>query len=197
MQKKSIISILLFFSLLLPLSSRSKYLDFGAALSSGYNFHTAEDLAKKQSLASDNSASRILLGANADITFKITEPLQFFAGADTFLDLNFKNSYYYNTFDYAFFAGIKVFPGNQTFDCSIAYALGNRSDFANIDDDKYTIKGSGMAKWGNGFKLSLEYTFLYKSDAKLCPFIGGSYRFMPRGNYNYDNILTAYVGIRF
>ena len=202
MQKKSIFIIFIIFFLVAPCSARSKYFDLGIALSSGYNFHTDGDLAKEHTLYNDSDAKRILAGLNADATIHITEPLSFFAGADSFADFNFKDDYYYHTIDFAFYAGIKIFPGFHGFNCSISYALGSRMDFVNIitttnEEEIQPLKGSEMTSWGNGFRITAEYDFLYDTDSNICPFAGFCYRFMPRGNNNYDNILTAYVGLRF
>lgn len=202
MQKKSILVAIIIFLQLFPCYSRSKYIDFGVFLSSGYNFHTDGDLAKGHLLYNNPDAKRILAGLNTDATFHITEPLSFFVGADSFADFNFLDEYYYHTVDFAFYAGIKLFPFFHGLNCSISYALGSRLDFVNIstqisEEEIQTISGSEIKSWGNGFRIAAEYDFLYETDAKICPVAGFCYRFMPRGNNNYDNILTAYVGLRF
>lgn len=197
MQKKSYFIIFFIFFMVIPCSARSNYIDFGVSLSSGFNVHTNGDLAKDNILYTDSSAAKILIGTSADVAFHLTEPVHIFAGADVFADFIFKDALYYHTIDYALYSGIKIFPGFNGLSFSIAYAFGNRTDFVNIVDEENTLKGSCMAKWGNGFRLSLEYDFLYDTDAALCPMVGFYYRCMPRGNNNYDNIFAAYVGLRF
>ena len=196
MQKKSFLIIFLIF-MLIPCTATAKAFDFGVLISSGFNLHTNGDLAKENMLYSDTSAAKILIGTSFDFALRITEPLQLYAGVDSFGDFISKDDFYYNAIDYAFFSGVKIFPGLQGFNFSIAYALGNRSDIININHEEKPIKGTYTAKWGNGFRLAFEYDFFHDSDVKVCPMVGFYYRFMPRGDNHYDNILAAYVGLRF
>ena len=196
--KKQILSLAIFLSILIPCNAFSKYINFGAALSSGFNIHSAEDEARTQPLNTDSAAAKILIGANADATFGITEPLQLITGADLFCDFNYKDKYYYNTFDYSFYAGIRIFPNLQGLNFSVSYALGCRTDYLKyVNEEEDFIRGYSFAKWGNGFRLSAEYIFLLDSETKFKPFMGFYYRYIPRGNNLFDNILTAYVGVRF
>lgn len=197
MKKQFALSIVLL-TVLLPCTARSKYINFGTALSSGFNLHSDGDLAKQNPLFSDSSAARILIGANVDATFCTSDTLQIVAGSDLFCDFHIKDKLYYHTFDYSFFTGIKIFPNLQGLNFSIAYVLGNRTDFKQFyDEDEQLIRGYKNTKWGNGFRLSVEYDFLYDSDSKIIPFAGFYYRHIPRGNNHNDNILSAYIGIRF
>ena len=53
---------------------------------------------------------------------------------------------------------------------------------------------------GEGYRKEydeLQYDFMEKKNATIKPIVGAYYRNLPRGNYNKDNILCLYGGIRF
>lgn len=146
--------------------------------------------------------NRVIIGADGDVTFKLGKPLKFMVGADFISDINWDGNLHSNHIDYAFWGGIKVYPGIGGLNGSLAYAIGARSDF---EEDKF-FYFDGTARnetnvsttaWGNGFRLGVEYDFLYNSSRRTLPAVGFFYRFMPRGSSSYDNIFAFYVNMSF
>ena len=84
----------------------------------------------------------------------------------------------------------------------MVYALGARTDFIEeeiLEDDGSSKKRSVVEStaWGNGFKIGVEYDFLYNSDKRSLPALGFFYRLMPRGGKSYDNIFAFYINMVF
>ena len=148
---------------------------------------SADELRKE--LLSQKDYKRIIAGLTLDTNLNISDPLKIMLGAELFSDFLWNNQKNYNTLDYSFFSGIKVFPNKTGLNLSICYALGNRTDFF---DNKNNTKS-----WGNGFRLAIQYDFMEARAYKVKPIAGAYYRCVPRGNYNTDHILCLYGGIRF
>jgi len=114
--------------------------------------------------------------------------------ADTLFDLSWQGKDTNNRIDYAFFGGLKIYPNIGGLNASISYALGRRTDsITNGSDDALVLSSA----WGNGFRFSIEYDFLYDKTWKCAPIAGMYYRMMPRGGNYYDNIIAVYGGITF
>ncbi len=157
--------------------------------------------------------SRAIIGTFADISFKLGQPLRFLFGADVMSDFMWGGTDYNYHLDYAGWAGIKFYPGFGGLNFSISYALGSRTDFVSVTDKKlnfYDYNGSSIpyfkeesdtyvesTAWGNGFRISFDYDFLYGNDNSFAPALGGYYRCMPRGNDNWDNIFAVYISFGF
>ncbi len=147
--------------------------------------------------------SRVILGLNGDISFRLGSPLKFLLGYDFLSDINWNGSQHKNHLDYAGWLGIKVYPGVGGLNASLAYALGARTDFINEDyydsetDTEKNRTEVETTSWGNGFRISAEYDFHYGSSKKMLPALGFYYRMMPRGSNNYDNIFAFYVNMAF
>ncbi len=146
--------------------------------------------------------NRVVIGSNGDISLKVGTPLKILFGYDLIGDLNWDKSEHSNHLDYAFWTGIKVYPGFGGLNGSLAYALGARTDF--IDEEILNEDGSykklsvvESSAWGNGFRIGVEYDFLHNSDKKTLPALGFYYRLMPRGEKSYDNIFAFYVNMVF
>ena len=159
------------------------------SLGTGISIYSeSADSLRKQILSADDY-KRIVAGLTLDTNINLTEMIKVLVGAEAFSDFLWKKNEYYHSIDYAFFTGIKVFPNVRGLNFSIAYTLGNRSDFFN--------KKNATKSWGNGFRFSIQYDFMQDRNYKARPFVGTYYRCVPRGNYNTDHILCLYGGVRF
>ena len=156
------------------------------------------DSSRKTVLNSDNT-KRIVAGLTLDSNLNISELVKVVFGAETFCDFIWDSGLYYHSIDYAFFTGIKIFPNVAGLNFTIAYTLGSRSDFNNINPENGEKTGGKNTNkaWGNGFRLGIQYDFMKDKVYKVRPFIGAYYRCVPRGNYNTDHILCLNGGIRF
>ena len=88
---------------------------------------SADDLRKN--LLTGKDYKRIVTGLTLDTNLNISDPLKIMVGAELFTDFLWDKINYYNTLDYSFFTGIKIFPNKTGLNFSISYILGNRSDF--------------------------------------------------------------------
>ena len=174
-------------------------------------YDSSADELRKQMLTGNNY-KRIIVGLTLDTNLNISDPLKIMFGSELFSDFLWEKPNYYNTLDYAFFTGIKVFPNKSGLNFSISYVLGNRTDFftelvetptEELNEDgtyKTTTvrtKNNATKAWGNGFRLAIQYDFMQSRNYKVKPVAGAYYRCIPRGNYNTDHILCLYGGIRF
>lgn len=157
--------------------------------------------------------SRVIIGTFADLSLRLIEPLRLLAGADVCSDFMWNSDEHNFHLDYAFWSGIKIFPGLGGLNFSVAYALGCRTDFIKTCDKSvksYDFNGTPYyyiekdtdsyiesTAWGNGFRISIDYDFSYQNKYDFLPALGGYYRCMPRGNNNWDNIFAVYVSFGF
>lgn len=146
--------------------------------------------------------NRVVIGSDGDISLKIGAPLKILFGYDLIGDINWDKNEHSNHLDYAFWSGVKVYLGIGGLNGTLAYALGARTDF--IDEKVFDENGDSKTRsvvettaWGNGFKIGVEYDFLYDSNRRTMPALGFFYRLMPRGNNNYDNIFAFYINMGF
>lgn len=169
------------------------------SLGTGASIHNESSCEERKNLLSTSDYKRIITGITFTENLNISQPIKIIFGGETFFDFIWNKGSYYNTIDYSFFSGIKVFTGISGLNVSIAYVLGNRTDFYTLaqTSDGATPKKSDTKSWGNGFKLNVQYDFMQEKAAKFKPILGGYYRFVPRGNYSTDHVLCIYGGIRF
>lgn len=146
--------------------------------------------------------NRVVIGNDGDISLKIGAPLKILFGYDLIGDINWDKNEHSNHLDYAFWSGVKIYPGIGGLNGTLAYAFGARTDF--IDEKVFDENGDSKTRsvvettaWGNGFKIGVEYDFLYDSNRRTMPALGFFYRLMPRGNNNYDNIFAFYINMGF
>lgn len=146
--------------------------------------------------------NRVVIGSDGDISLKIGAPLKILFGYDLIGDINWDKNEHSNHLDYAFWSGVKIYPGIGGLNGTLAYALGARTDF--IDEKVFDENGDSKTRsvvettaWGNGFKIGVEYDFLYDSNRRTMPALGFFYRLMPSGNNNYDNIFAFYINMGF
>lgn len=175
-------------------AENNKIVGFDIGLCSGIPFYGSDDVIDSNKEVFDEDYKRIIIGADADISFKIGEPLKLVFGTDLLADLIWCGNDYSNHLDYDFWGGIKVYPGLFGFNFSLAYALGCRTDFVNDEVEDSVCRSSA---WGNGFRLGVEYDFLYGTSHKCMPAVGTYYRLMPRGSNDYDNIMAIYCNLSF
>ncbi len=182
-------------------------------------YDTSSDTLRKE-LLSQKDYKRVIAGLTLDTNLNISDPLKIMFGAEAFSDFLWLKPDYYNTLDYAFFTGIKVFPNKTGLNISISYVLGNRTDFftetVEVQTDEVDEEGNPLLNedgspvtkdelqksndtksWGNGFRIAIQYDFMLNKASKIKPVFGGYYRCIPRGDYNRDHILCIYGGIRF
>ncbi len=190
------------------------------SLGTGISIYDSNGDTLRKNLLSQKDYKRIVAGLTVDTNLNISDPLKIMFGTEAFSDFLWNKPLYYNTLDYAFFTGIKVFPNKTGLNFSISYVLGNRSDFYTeqvktptgeldgegnpvVDENgdpatKNVLKKQNDTKaWGNGFRISIQYDFMLNKKSTVKPIIGGYYRCVPRGDYNRDHILSIYGGIRF
>lgn len=136
--------------------------------------------------------ARIILGGDVGFTLKLADPLFCVFDFETCSDFAFKDNYNCNCIDYAFCFGFQFYPGWSNLSFIISYALGYRTDFIHLSDNYAEIK---KTKWGHGFKIAAEYDFI--KGGGIIPAAGLSYRFMPRGYDEYDNIFSVYFRLAF
>lgn len=192
--KKIICFILIAAAFSFCYADSKKILGFDAGICTGIPFYGSDSVTKGNDEVFDKDYKRILIGSDADITFRFADPLKLVFGFDFLADFIWAGNDYSNHLDYAFWGGIKVYPGVGGLNASLAYALGCRTDFINNNVEDSICRSSA---WGNGFRLGIEYDFLYNTDHKCMPAIGTYYRMMPRGDKEYDNILAVYVNATF
>ncbi len=167
--------------------------DFG--ISSGYPaYGSSSVIDMNNSVNPDDNPNRFIIGLNGDVYFSVIRPLKLLVGADALADFIWNGQVYNNHLDYSFWTGVKVYVGAGGLNFGLAYLLGCRTDFSKIDSSEVNVSS---ASWGNGFRLSLEYDFLYCSSWDALPAIGAYYRCVPRGNNEWDNIIACYLNISF
>lgn len=205
--KKLLFIFVLIFTSFLSFAEQDKKVGCDIGLTTGVPVYSHRD---------DNVSieeSRIIVGSFADVSFKLTEPFRFIMGVDFNTDFMWSADSLNYHLDYAGWAGLKFYPGLAGLNFSIAYALGSRYDFVNkctksikeydllsysiLYIDKKNDYYSESTAWGNGFRISFDYDFLYGSNRNVAPALGGYYRCMPRGNNNWDNIFAVYVSLGF
>ena len=191
MKKLLFIIFLILFSNSVFFANSDSFFTTEASLGTGISIYDSSTGDTRKNILNESGYKRIILGLTLDTNLNISDPLKILVGTEIFTDFLWKSSDFYNTLDYSFFTGIKIFPNRTGLNFSIAYVLGNRTDFFNEAPKNQT------QSWGNGFRLSIKYDFMQDKEYKLKPNAGAYYRCIPRGNYNTDHILCLYGGIRF
>jgi hypothetical protein len=126
---------------------------------------------------------------------------------DSFVQSRFNAVY----LDYNFYTGIRIYPELKGFNFGIDYVVGRRSNVFKLplsytdpslaDEDSDLPAALNLSDieahtpWGNGFRFSAEYDFMYDSTG-LAPMVGVSWRWMPRGTF-YDNIFSVFFKMLF
>lgn len=190
----ALLSCQLIFASKSAVEPKDKIVGFDIGLATGIPFYGSSYVTNTNDRVNDGDFYRFIIGASADLNFKLGDPIKFMVGADVLFDFIWKGNDYSNHIDYAFFTGLKFYPGIGGLNGSIAYCLGCRNDFANNEVEDSITHSSA---WGNGFRLGIEYDFKYGSNHKCLPSIGTYYRCMPRGENEWDNILAAYFALSF
>lgn len=194
MKKSLLFAFLMMFASGLAFSNSSSFFTTEVSLGTGISIYDSNGDTLRKDLLSQKDYKRIVAGLTLDTNLNISDPLKIMFGAEAFSDFLWNSPQYYNSLDYAFFTGIKVYPNKTGLNISISYVLGNRTDFFTNDELE---KQNDTKAWGNGFRIAIQYDFMEERDYKIKPNIGGYYRCIPRGDYNRDHILCIYGGIRF
>ncbi|MBO5137032.1 MAG: hypothetical protein J6B81_00850 [Spirochaetaceae bacterium] len=154
----------------------------------GFSFGTAAvSYGDEERKSMGKNLNRVVLEGDVALGFVLAKPLNFSIGAVSLCDFRFQDGQHFNLIDYAFYTGIRLYPGIGGLRAGIDYMLGRRTDFINIES---VAKEVYSTQWGNGFRFSVEYDFSYGVDG-FAPMIGGSWRHMPRGGYS-DNIFSIF-----
>lgn len=192
--KKTSLFLLVFVFFQTLIFSQENLFDWNVSLSTGIPIHSSSSEDSKSDILINDSFNRIIIGFNGNTVINITIPVKLIFGGDAFCDFLWDGSNHYNSLDYSFYGGIKVFPNLGGFNFSISYVLGSKTTFYKTEESKSQNDNSA---WGNGFRLSLEYDFFYNQTAKFYPIVGCYYKYIPRGDNKFDHILAAYAGLRF
>ena len=220
MKKQIFLLIFLISSTFALFAGENSFFTTEVSLGTGIAIYDSSSDTLRKELLSKKDYKRIISGLSLDTNLNISEPLKIMFGAEAFSDFVWLDSNYYNTLDYAFFTGIKVFPNKTGLNISISYVLGNRTDFytesqtietGELDEEGNPLldengepltktelqKKNDTKSWGNGFRIGIQYDFMMNKKSAVKPIVGGYYRCVPRGDYNTDHILCLYGGIRF
>ena len=174
------------------LSAEKNLISFSAGLSTGIPIYNSENITNNTS--EWESSTRLVIGTFAYVNLNLIEYASIYSGVNFLSDFNWtENDLYANHLHLDFPLGLRLSPGLEGFSFGTAYLLGFRSDFYNNLDDE---KSSSITAWGNGFQFFAEYDFSYHGSTFL-PLVGISWGLIPRGNYEYDNLLNLYLGITF
>lgn len=184
----------IFAFLLLFLSStlyaKEALISFSAGLQSAFIFYDSEEI---KNYNKELNGSHFILGADAGINLNAFEELSFSIGSDFLCDLLKDGSDYSNHLLLDFPFGIKIYPAKNGFAFGVFYVLGICYNFTFAEGNYIADQTS----WGNGFKLLAEYNFAHSGKSKYLPSLGAYYKCIPRGNYNTDNIIAAYINFNF
>ena len=135
---------------------------------------------------------RVVLEFDATMEFIIHPAIRIAAGSILLTDFKFKDELSYNSLDYNFYTGARIYPGLGGLRIGVDYNLGRRTDFVDMPSVN-TVKSTA---WGNGFRFLLEYDFRYEKMG-LQPIIGGGWRYVPRGGDTSDHILSVYFKLLY
>ncbi len=175
--------------------SERKFFGFQFAIGSGYTFYGDSDLNSNMNKMMDRGYARLILYTDAGMTFKLTEELYLLAGVQLMCDCAWNGGSYSNHAAPTFLGGVQFYPGIANLSFSLAYALGFRRDWDVLDYNFLDYKDARDSKWGNGFRLAVEYDF--RKGGGIVPGAGLCYLFMPTGWDNYDNTLALYFRLAF
>lgn len=192
--KKIISAIVCLFISSFVFSEASKIIGFDIGLSTGLPVYSDSGISDANDRVNDGDFNRVIIGSVADVSFHVCEPLKLLVGGDLLCDLIWSGNSHSNHIDYAGWFGVKAYPGFGGLNGSVCYAVGCRTDFINNDVEDTVVHN---ASWGNGFRLGIEYDFLYGTERSCMPCVGFYYRYMPRGESNYDNIFSVYATLSF
>lgn len=134
---------------------------------------------------------RVVLETDATMEFVIHPAIRISLGSILLADFKFKDGQHYNSLDYSFYGGIRVYPGLGGLRLGVDYNLGRRTDFIDVPP----VNGTYSTAWGNGFRFLLEYDFRWQKTGFM-PIVGGSWRHIPRGGSS-DHILSVYFKLLY
>lgn len=172
------------------LSAKEKFMGFVSGLSAGLPVYGSDST--KQMKDSIENPFRLVPGIFFFLNIAPVEQVSFYGGVDLLFDFDFNSDNYMNSIAIDFPIGIKIYPGLEGFNFGLSYVLAARADFYDLENGSQGQSGSA---WGNGTKFSIEYNFAHasKTHSEL-PLIGLSWKVLPRGNKEYDNYISAYLG---
>lgn len=134
----------------------------------------------------------VVLEVDGTMEFILHPSIRIAAGSILLADFKFKDGNYYNSLDYNFYGGVRIYPGLGGLRLGVDYNLGRRTDFIDISP----VNEVKSTAWGNGFRFLLEYDFRYTKTG-LLPMLGGSWRYVPRGGNIADHTLSIYFKLLY
>lgn len=134
----------------------------------------------------------VVLEVDGTMEFILHPSIRIAAGSILLADFKFKDGNYYNSLDYNFYGGVRIYPGLGGLRLGVDYNLGRRTDFIDISP----VNEVKSTAWGNGFRFLLEYDFRYTKTG-LLPMLGGSWRYVPRGGNTADHTLSIYFKLLY
>jgi len=165
-----------------------KKVDFTGAITSGIPVYGSEEVSDV--INSVDNPNRILIGTFANLNINPNKYVTFYTGAELLADFCWNSDMNASLLHFDIPVGLKVYPNLAGFNLGIAYTFG----FCNMMiKDQNGDKNYSNTPWGNGFKLTAEYDFSRQGKSIHYPAIGAAWNLMPRGNYDYDNIITLYL----
>ncbi|MCR4579320.1 MAG: hypothetical protein K5681_03115 [Treponema sp.] len=189
--KKTFALAFIFALLSFSIYAEKNLISISVGLNTGIPFYGSAEL--NEATEDLDASKRFVFGAYGLFNLNIIEHASVFTGAELFTDLNWADKNYANHLHVDFPLGLRLSPNLGGLAFGTAYLLGFRSDFYYLPEEE---KSNSMTSWGNGFKLFLEYDFSYHG-SEFLPTVGISWSIMPRGNYDYDNLLNLYMGLNF
>ena len=134
----------------------------------------------------------VVLEVDATMEFILHPSIRIATGSILLADFKFKDGNYYNSLDYNFYGGARIYPGLGGLRLGVDYNLGRRTDFIDIPP----VNEVKSPSWGNGFRFLIEYDFRYTKTG-LLPMLGGSWRYVPRGANTADHGLSVYFKLLY
>lgn len=157
---------------------------FEIGIGSGHVFYG--DSAARGRTGSIRDASQAVIFTDAAFLLPVNDFVIFSFGGDLLFDLRWRGSDHVYLVDYAFLAGLRVYPDFGGLFASVDYALGRRTDFFSIGGHS----SHDSSEWGNGFKIGLGYDFSYHMSS-FGPEIAAALKSVPRGGVRRDNLLSV------
>lgn len=135
---------------------------------------------------------RFVLEADLSAGFVLDTAVRFNVGAVSACDFRVKNGNHCNLIDYAFYGGVRLYPGLAGLCFGVDYMLGRRTDFISLPDVDDSV---ASAPWGNGFRFLAEYDFT-SGGTGFAPVVGCGWRHMPRGGSS-DNLISIFFRMSY
>lgn len=161
---------------------------FGGSLGTAAMIYGGESVA-----AQADDFPRFVLECDVSMGFLLDEAVRLNVGTVSACDFRIKNGDHCNLVDYAFYGGIRLYPGLAGLCLGVDYMLGRRTDFVDLSGNA----GNGVSStaWGNGFRFLAAYDFT-SGGTGFAPVVGCAWRRMPRGGSS-DNLISLFFRMSY